>query len=87
MMYSIHGNELSGTDAFVQLAYQLSAGTDEQTTKILNTLLIGINPMENPDGHERIIAQVQQWQGYIVNSDIQTITHSGIWPMAEAITI
>lgn len=80
MYYSIHGDELSGTDASVQLAYQLTAGTDDQTTKILNKLVVGIDPMENPDGRERYLAQMQQWGNDIQNSDVQAITHTGVWP-------
>ncbi|MFQ5799055.1 MAG: M14 family zinc carboxypeptidase, partial [Bacteroidota bacterium] len=34
MMYSIHGEELSGTDASLQLAYQVAAGTDPATENI-----------------------------------------------------
>lgn len=71
MMYSIHGDELSGTDAGIRLAYQLAAGTDEKTTKILNELIVGIDPMENPDGRERFLAQMQQWGTDIINSDVQ----------------
>ncbi|MCH8902787.1 MAG: hypothetical protein IIA45_02595 [Bacteroidetes bacterium] len=80
MMYSIHGNELSGTDASVQLAYQLTAGTDALTMGILNGLIVGIDPMENPDGRERRTTQLQQWQRNEPNSDVQDISHSGIWP-------
>ena len=50
MAYSIHGDELSSTDAAVQLAYQLAAGTDQTTKKILKELVISIDPTENPDG-------------------------------------
>ena len=80
MMYSIHGDELSGTDASVQLAYQLTAGTDEQTMKILDELVVGIDPMENPDGRERHLAQLQQWGSDAPNSDAQEIDHAGVWP-------
>ncbi|NQT63652.1 MAG: hypothetical protein HQ556_11885 [Candidatus Marinimicrobia bacterium] len=80
MMYSIHGDELSGTDAAIQLAYQLTAGTDKQTMKILDELVVGIDPMENPDGRERHLAQLQQWGSDIPNSDAQGIDHNGIWP-------
>ncbi|MCK5087428.1 MAG: hypothetical protein KAQ90_07905, partial [Melioribacteraceae bacterium] len=48
MMYSIHGNETSGTDAAMALAYQLAAGTDTHTKELLNDLVICIYPMENP---------------------------------------
>jgi hypothetical protein len=80
MMYSIHGDELSGTDAGILLAYQLAAGTDAKTLKILDELIIGIDPMENPDGRERFLDQMQQWGTDIVNSDMQSIQHTGVWP-------
>jgi len=80
MMYSIHGNEISGTDASLQLAYQLAAGTDEKTMLILNNLVVGIDPMENPDGRERYLHQAQQMMGKVVNSDGQKIQLPGLWP-------
>jgi hypothetical protein len=80
MAYGIHGDELSSPDAAVQLAYQLAAGTDETTIKLKNELIILIDPMENPDGRERYLAQMQQWQGEVVNSDAQAIQHTGVWP-------
>jgi len=80
MMYSIHGDELSGADAAVQLAYQLTAGTDAQTRKLLENLIIGIDPMENPDGRDRYLAMMQQWNGNIPNPDVQSIQHAGVWP-------
>ncbi|MDI6803243.1 MAG: M14 family metallopeptidase [Bacteroidota bacterium] len=80
MAYGIHGDELSSPDAAAQLAYQLAAGTDETTIKLKNELVILIDPMENPDGRERYLAQMQQWQGEVVNSDAQAIQHTGVWP-------
>ena len=80
MMYSIHGDEVSGTDASVQLAYQLAAGTDERTGRLRDELVIGIYPMENPDGRERFLSQMEQWSGDIPNSDVQSMPHSGLWP-------
>ena len=80
MMYSIHGDEVSGTDAAVQLAYQLTAGIDSTTLGILDQVVVGIDPMENPDGRERYLGQMQQWNGLVPNPDVQDITHRGIWP-------
>ncbi len=79
LMYSIHGDELSGTDASLQVAYQLATGTDSVTVKLLNDLIIGIDPMENPDGRERYLAQMQQWTGLQSHSDVQSIQHNGVW--------
>ena len=80
LMYNVHGNELSGADASLQLAYQLTAGTDETTKNILQEVIVGIDPIENPDGRERTLAQLQQWKGYVPSTDVQNITHSGVWP-------
>ncbi len=80
MMYGIHGDELSGPDAAVQLAYQLVAGEDSVTRKIRQESVICIHPMENPDGRERFLAQMQQWNGFVPNTDVQSIHHTGDWP-------
>ncbi|KAA3662843.1 MAG: hypothetical protein DWQ10_01490 [Calditrichaeota bacterium] len=80
MFYSIHGDELSGTDAALAVAYRLAAGTDDQTRKLRNELVIGIYPMENPDGRERYLAQMQQWGGRIASHDRQSLQHTGVWP-------
>lgn len=80
MMYSIHGDEISGTDAALALAYQLTAGTDKKTLQILDELVVGIDPMENPDGRERALGQIAQYSGYVTNSDAQDMHHTGEWP-------
>lgn len=78
--YSIHGDELSSTDAAIAVAYQLVAGTDEVTYEILNHLVVLIDPVQNPDGRERFLTQVRQFSGKVPNSDIQSIQHTGFWP-------
>ncbi len=79
LAYSIHGDELSSTDAAVQLAYQLAAGTDEATRRLRNELVIHIDPMMNPDGRERYLGQLQHLTGKVPNPDYQTMQHSGLW--------
>jgi hypothetical protein len=80
MMYGIHGDELSGPDAAVQLAYQLTAGEDSSTQRLRHELIICIHPMENPDGRERFLAQLEQWKGLQSSYDNQSIQHTGVWP-------
>ncbi|KAA3619309.1 MAG: hypothetical protein DWQ05_00910 [Calditrichaeota bacterium] len=80
MFYSIHGDELSGTDASIALAYRLAAGTDTLATMLRNELVTGIYPMENPDGRERYLAQMEQWGGKVPSFDRQSMQHTGIWP-------
>lgn len=80
MAYSIHGNETSSTEAAVQLAYQLAAGTDSTTLSLLNNLIIIIDPLQNPDGRARAVQYWRQWRGPVLNGDIQSLHHSGGWP-------
>jgi hypothetical protein len=78
--FGIHGDELSSVDAAMNVAYQLAAGTDTTTLLLLKNLVIVLDPMENPDGRERFLGQLQQWSGTVVNTDAQSIHHTGIWP-------
>ncbi len=78
MMYTIHGNESSGTDASIKLAYRLAA--DNFSDYMLDKLIIIIYPIENPDGRERFLSQVETWRGKVRNSDTQSMPHSGVWP-------
>jgi len=78
--YGIHGDELSSVDAAIHVAYQLAAGADEHTMSILKDLVVCIDPMENPDGRERFLAQMEQWNGVVPSPDAQSLHHTGVWP-------
>lgn len=80
MAYSIHGDELSSTDAALQLAYQLTAGTDTLTKRLKQNLVIIIDPLQNPDGRERFLSQVQSFSGNITSWDVNSLQHNGLWP-------
>ena len=79
LAYAIHGDELSSTDAAVQVAYQLAAGTDEATVRLRDELVIFIDPLMNPDGRERYLSQLQPLRGKIPSTDNQALQHSGLW--------
>ena len=78
--YSIHGDELSSTDAAVAVAYQLCAGDDNDTKFLLDNLVVLIDPLQNPDGRERFLVQIRQFSGKIPCYDLQSMQHTGIWP-------
>jgi hypothetical protein len=78
--YGVHGDELSSVDAALQVLYQYAAATDQATVGTLRNLVICIEPMQNPDGRERFLGQMEQWRGPIPNPDAQSIQHSGLWP-------
>jgi hypothetical protein len=78
--YCVHGDELSGTDAAIQVAYQLVAGTDSLTEKLRRELVTIVDPLQNPDGRERYLAQLESNQGKLLNADPQSLQHGGFWP-------
>ena len=53
MAYTIHGNESSSFEAFMQVIYQLAASNEPATLDILKNTVVLILTGENPDGHER----------------------------------
>ncbi|MHC4845688.1 MAG: M14 family zinc carboxypeptidase, partial [Planctomycetota bacterium] len=79
MAYSIHGDELSGSDAAVALGYHLVASTDEAVVQLLDDVVVVIDPCQNPDGRERIIAMTEQGTGYVANLDYASMAR-GRWP-------
>ncbi|HWR84258.1 MAG TPA: M14 family metallopeptidase [Candidatus Deferrimicrobium sp.] len=78
--YSIHGDELSGVDAAVQLAYHLGAANDSATLNILNNVVVIIDPSENPDGRERYLRMLQTYESHVPNYDAEAMQHGGVWP-------
>jgi hypothetical protein len=78
--YGVHGDELSSVDAALQVLYHYAAGTDPGTLATLRELVICIEPMQNPDGRERFLGQMEQWRGAVPTSDAQSIQHTGTWP-------
>lgn len=53
MAYTIHGNESSSFEAFMQVVYQLAASNEPATLDILKNTVVLVLAGENPDGHER----------------------------------
>jgi Zinc carboxypeptidase len=49
---NVHGGEESGTDASLQVLYELASRTDCAATRILDESLVVILPTQNPDGRE-----------------------------------
>ena len=80
MAYSIHGNETSGADAATAAIYHLIADQSPQTQKMLDEMLIVIDPMMNPDGRARFAKSLEQYRGAAPNVDDQSLLHRGDWP-------
>ncbi len=80
MGYSVHGNEASGSNASLLLAYHLAAATDPKTMAQLDNQVIIIDPMLNPDGLARFAHWVNMYKSKNPNSDPSTREHNEAWP-------
>lgn len=81
MGYTVHGPEASGAEAALGVLYQLAAGRDEETRRILESVVVLIDPLQNPDGHERHAQDVMRMRtalGVPVHPDARI--HAGTWP-------
>ncbi len=84
MGYGVHGGELSGVDAAVQLVYQLAAGTDSATMTILENTIVIVDPVQNPDGRERSLSMLATFRSAVPNYDQHAMQHGGVWPWGRA---
>jgi hypothetical protein len=80
MAYVIHGDEMSGSDAAMAVAYHLAAGIDAEVTHLLDDLVVIIDPLMNPDGRDRFLAMQAQNRTVQPSVDDQSLLHSGVWP-------
>ena len=82
--YTVHGNEASGVEAALATLYQLAAGQDAETRMILDSTLVLIDPVQNPDGHERHAQDVMRRRGaFGPDARPWTMDHDGGWPGAR----
>ena len=78
--FSVHGNEASGSNAAVLLAYYLASSEDEKVLEILDNLIILLDPSLNPDGLQRFSQWVNSQRSYIKNPDSYDREYNEIWP-------
>src|SRR5688572_22789098 len=79
--YSIHGGEASGVEAGIGVLYQLAAGTDAETRMILDSVVVLIDPSQNPDGHERHVQDVTRMRGALgLPTSPFAMIQQGNWP-------
>ena len=79
MAYSIHGDEMSGVDAGLALAYQLIADQSAETNEMLDQLVVVFDPMQNPDGRERFLAMLESSASAVLDLSDDGLTR-GRWP-------
>ncbi len=77
---SIHGNEASGTNAALLIAYHLAAAKGDKIESILKNTVVLLDPSFNPDGMQRFAAWVNSRRSNLVSPDPNDMEHHEPWP-------
>jgi hypothetical protein len=78
--YTIHGNEPSGNNAALLVAYYLAAGQGKEIDNLLENTLIMLDPCLNPDGAQRFSTWVNSHKSSHLVSDPSSREFSEVWP-------
>ena len=81
LMHGVHGNEISSSDAALAEAFHLLAATgDADVQTILRNSIVIIDPMQNPDGRARFIAQNLLGSAAQPDPNPDSAEHDEPWP-------
>jgi hypothetical protein len=78
--YTIHGNEPSGNNAALLVAYYLVAGQSKDVLDILANTFILLDPCLNPDGAQRFATWVNSHKSHTLVSDPVSREFAETWP-------
>jgi hypothetical protein len=67
--FSIHGNEPSGGNAAVIVAYYLAAAPDAAVSKLLDNNIVLFDPCYNPDGFNRFASWANSHKNKVLTAD------------------
>src|SRR4051794_29892999 len=79
LAYGVHGNESSSAEAAMGTAYALAASQGEMA-EMLKDVVVLIDPLQNPDGHERYVNGYRQRRGDEANPRRAAAEHFEPWP-------
>ncbi|WP_298286355.1 M14 family metallopeptidase [uncultured Lutibacter sp.] len=78
--FSIHGNEPSGANASLLLAYYLAAAEGTEIINLLDNTIILLDPSLNPDGLQRFAYWANTNKSDFINSDPNDREFHEVWP-------
>ena len=78
--FSIHGNEPSGSNAALAVAYYLAAAQGTDIDNLLDNTVILFDPSLNPDGLQRFAYWANTNRSKNINPDPNDREYSEIWP-------
>jgi len=77
--YGVHGDESASTEAALWTAWDLASGS-ERAPGILDSLVVVIDPMANPDGRDRYVNWYRSARGARPNPEPASREHDQPWP-------
>ena len=77
---SIHGNEPSGANAGLVMAYHLAAAQGPAIEKYLENTVILFDPSFNPDGLTRFSSWANSRKSKLISPDPNDMEHNEAWP-------
>lgn len=78
--YSIHGNEASGVNASLLMAYHYAAAQGPEIEKYLENTVVLFDPSYNPDGMQRFSSWVNSRKSKVISTDPNDTEHNEAWP-------
>ena len=78
--FSIHGNEASGSNASLLLAYYLAASDSDFVQELLKNSVILLDPSMNPDGLQRFAYWANINKNINLTSDPNDREYNEVWP-------
>lgn len=78
LAFGVHGNESSSAEAAMAVAATLL--NDPEYTRLLDNLVVIIDPLENPDGRERYGSWFHRTTGMRQNPNPEAFEHLEPWP-------
>ncbi len=77
---SVHGNEPSGSESSMELAYRLATQSDENIKEWLKNTVVIIDPSLNPDGYDHYTSWNRMASNLARNLDQDAREHQEPWP-------
>jgi len=78
LAFGVHGNETSSSEAAMEVASTLL--NDPASAKILDNLIVLIDPLPNPDGRERYVQWFIRTRGASPDANPESAEHQEPWP-------
>ncbi|HLF15039.1 MAG TPA: M14 metallopeptidase family protein, partial [Bacteroidota bacterium] len=80
LSYGVHGNEASSPEAALNVLHTLLTSPDPEAAGLLDSLVVVIDPLLNPDGHERYVNYQVTSAGMTPKEDPEAVEHNEAWP-------